>query len=203
MEKVVNHILADRISTTDVADAMGKKGLLSTAKPVVPGLHCAGPGAFIYACGHSNWQIHHLARAVQPGSVVYVAVYDCGDKAVLGDLVVQYLVEKRKVAGVVVDGNVRDAHCLIEKKYPVWCRGFSPIGVGHDYADVDGEDRSHMERTMDRINKSVLVCDDSGVVIVEEFSNVLSRITAIQQREVDWHRWLEEGQDTFDFVCAG
>jgi regulator of RNase E activity RraA len=200
-EEVVKRILDTDASTTDVADAMGKRGLLSSARPLVPGLRRVGPGYCIHACGDSNWQIHDLARHTPEGAIVYVAVYGCGNKAVLGDLVVSYLLHKKHAAAVVVDGNVRDAHCIIKNEYPVWSKGVSPIGVGHDPAWLEGHEKEEMDKLAERINRSILVCDDSGVVMVEDFDGILDRLEAIHQREIDWHRWLDEGIDTFDFVC--
>jgi regulator of RNase E activity RraA len=99
---------------------------------------------------------------------------------------------------IVVEGNVRDAHCIIQNKYPVWCKGVTPIGVGHAPSwSTDEESRQLMER----INRSVLVCDDSGVVMVEDFDGLIEKLDTISRREEDWHRWLNEGRDTFDFVC--
>jgi 4-hydroxy-4-methyl-2-oxoglutarate aldolase len=200
-EKVIEYILDTGISTADVADAIGKRGLLSVARPLVTGLRCVGPGYCIHACGDSNWQIHNLARNVPEGAIVFVSVYGCGNKAVLGDLVTSYLLHRKRATAVVVDGNVRDAHCIIKNKYPVWSKGVSPIGVGHDPVRLEGNDKEELNKLVERINRSVLVCDDSGVVMVEDFDGILERLNAIHQREIDWHRQLDEGVDTFDFVC--
>lgn len=198
-EQLVEYILQNHLSTTDVADALGKRGLFSTAKPLSPGQRCAGPGFCVFAYGPSNWHIHSMIRQVPKGSVVYVSVYDC-DRAVLGDLIVRYILGKRQAVGVVVDGFVRDAHELV-KNYPVWAKGVTPIGVGHEETKPDEATLFEISRLTARVNQSALVCDDSGVVIVENFTETMKQLEAIRHREVAWHSYLDDGLDTFDFVC--
>jgi len=198
MQKIIEYLKKYRPSTTDVADALGKTGLLSVARPITPGLYCVGSGHYTYACNNSNWMLHKMSQDAPAGSVVYVQVYDCGDKAVLGDLIAGYLFEKRHVAGVVVNGIVRDVGQLIEDRSQVWAKGISPIGVGHDEESMKCQID---EGTL--VNEGILVCDDTGVVIISRSSQdgILEKLEHIRQREMRWHREVSEGKTTFEVVC--
>ena len=60
---------------------------------------------------------------------------------------------------------MRDAHRLIKEKYPVWCTGFSPVGC-FNTKNEEPFDKNIIEERMNAINGGVMVCDDSGVVII-------------------------------------
>ncbi|MBM7786188.1 RraA family protein [Tenggerimyces flavus] len=64
--------------------------------------------------------------ALQPGSVSVYAVPADNRAAVWGELF-SHAALARGAAGAIVDGYVRDTRQLREMKYPVFCRGASPL----------------------------------------------------------------------------
>jgi regulator of RNase E activity RraA len=76
-----------------------------------------------------------LFTAASPGAV---AVIDAGgrtDVAALGGIGAS--LAARRLAGIVVDGAVRDTATLVRLGLPVWCRGRSPVSGRHRLATVE------------------------------------------------------------------
>ena len=89
--QIVDKIKRNRISTTEVADCLGKSGAFKDAHAVNRGHFAVGVVKWIYAYEESNWTIHEQARDIPEGSVVLIEAFDCGDRALMGELVSKYM----------------------------------------------------------------------------------------------------------------
>lgn len=208
MEQIANRIIkqikTNRISTTEVADCLGKSGLFAGAKSILPGNYRVGPVRWIYACNESNWAVHEMAREVCPGEVVMIEGFRCEDRAIIGELVSKYILLYRQAEAIITNENMRDANSLLKERFSIWCRGFSPIGCFNreEGAHLDEETyREHYEK----YQGSIAVCDDSGVVLIpkelqtEEF---YQKLVDIENQEDTWFDCLDRRKwDTFDIVC--
>ena len=65
-DSIIELIKINRISTTEVADCMGKSGLYPGDRSILPGTYRVGKVRWIYALNESNWSVHEMARNVQP-----------------------------------------------------------------------------------------------------------------------------------------
>ena len=127
-EEAINLIEANRISTTEVADVLGKTGQIDGVKPLKTGMFKAGEVAFVYAVNNSNYEVHRqLAEMNHRGKILFVFNVNC-DRAIFGDLVSKYVLLYKGAKAIVVSGKLRDAHSLIKEKYPIWCKDIRPIG---------------------------------------------------------------------------
>ena len=203
-QKIINLIRENRISTTEVADVLGKKGQLPGIYALNEGGACAGEVAFVYALNNSNWEVHEQLKDMDlRDKIVYVHCINC-DRAIFGDLVSKYILLYKKARAIVVDGIVRDAHTLKKEKYPIWCTGVSPIGC----VNVKNEkpiDQALYEELKAKFEGGVMVCDDSGVVFVpkdllnEEF---VEKLNFIEFQEDVWFLCLDTHKmSTYDIVC--
>lgn len=203
-QKIINLIRENRISTTEVADVLGKKGQIPGVYALNEGQFCAGEVAFVYAINNSNWEVHEqLKNLVLRDKIVYVHCVNC-DKAIFGDLVSKYILLYKKAKAIVVDGLVRDAHTLKKEKYPIWSTGVSPIGC----VNVKNEqsiDAALFTELKAKYDGGVMVCDDSGVVFVpkeklnEEF---VEKLNFIEFQEDVWFLCLDTHKmSTYDIVC--
>lgn len=200
---VIDTIRRNRISTTEVADAMGKAGVLPRVLPVTPDLHRVGAIKTIFASGGSNYEVHHVMPEVQPGEVVVIFTHDCDDKAILGDLVAKYATLYRGARAVVVDGLVRDAARLRRDRYPIWAHGFTPLGCVNRQQGAFPEDE--MRRRSEMYDGGVAVCDDGGVVLIPSSAvgdELLERLERIELQEDVWGFCLDTLKwDTKRIVC--
>lgn len=203
-QKIIDYIQINKVSTTEVADCLGKTGALPNIYPITRGQFQAGRVKWVYAYNESNWDVHEQIRDVMPGDIVYIETFDCKDRAIIGELVSKFLLLYKRAAAIVSNAKMRDAHKLIKEKYAVWCTGFSPIGC-FNTKNTEPFDPEIIKLRKDEVDGAVMVCDDSGVVLIpkallnEEF---YKKLEAIEEQEDIWFDCIDRRKwDTFDTVC--
>ena len=203
-EQIIHKIKINRISTTEVADCMGKSGLYENAKAILPGMFKTGVVRWIYAYNNSNWSIHEQARDIKPGEIVMIEAFNCGDRSTIGALVSKYMVLYQQAEAIITNANMRDANDLLKERYPVWCKGFSPIGCFNTKCEEPLDPEIYREH-YEKYQGSIAVCDDSGVVIIPKELHTeafLQKLTDIENQEDIWFDCLDHRKwDTFDIVC--
>ena len=202
--KIIDYIRMNKVSTTEVADCLGKTGVLPGIYPINRQQFAVGKIKWVYAYNESNWDVHEQVRDVQKGDVVYIERFDCNDRAIIGELVSKYILLYRGGAAIVTNGRMRDAHKLIKENYPIWCTGVSPVGCFNTKNEVYFN-KSIIEDRTEKVDGSVMVCDDTGVVLIpkaeltEEF---YTKLEAIEEQEDIWFDCIDRRKwDTFDTVC--
>lgn len=203
-DKIISLIEENRISTTEVADILGKTGAIPNVSPLTKGLFCAGEVAFIYAVNNSNWEVHkQIQDRDLRDKIVYVHGINC-DRAIFGDLVSKYILLYKKAKAIVVNGCLRDAHKLIKEKYPIWCTGVSPIGCFNTLNSDDLLPKALID-LKERYDGSIMVCDDSGVVLIpKEVTNneLIEKLYFIENQEDIWYYCMDTlKMSTFQIVC--
>ena len=121
----------NRISTTEVSDALSKKkGSLENIRPIdyQNSLHKVGSIKCVFAYKESNYLVHDQIKKVKKNDIVIIFTKDCNNKSIIGDLISKYTLLYKEASAIVVLGNVRDLAKLIKEKYPIWCEGFNPVG---------------------------------------------------------------------------
>lgn len=203
-EKIVEYIRVNKVSTTEVADCLGKTGVIPNVMPVNRGQFKVGKIKWVYAYNESNWDVHEQIRDTQQGQIVYIEVFNCGERAIIGDLVSKFILLYRQAEAIVTNAKMRDAHRLIKEQYPVWCNGFSPVGCFNTKNDTPFDENIIRDR-MEKVDGAVMVCDDSGAVIIpkhmltEEF---YGKLEFIEEQEDIWFDCIDRKKwDTFDTVC--
>lgn len=202
--KIIEKIKHNRISTTEVADCLGKTGVIENAFAVNRGHFAVGNVKWVYAYDESNWSIHEQSREVQPGDVVFIEAFNCNNRATIGELVTKFLILYRQAVAVVSNSYLRDGNDLIKQNYPVWCKGFTPVGCFNKKIE-EPLDFSIYNCHKDKYEGSIAVCDDTGVVLIpkehhtEEF---LQKLDFIEEQEDTWFECLDRRKwDTYDIVC--
>lgn len=202
--QIIEYIRANRVSTTEVADCLGKTGVIPCVYPVTKGLHKVGKIKWVYAYNESNWDVHEQIRDAKSGEIVYIEAFDCADRAVVGELVTKFLILYRQAEALVTNANMRDAHKLIKEQYPVWCSGFSPIGCYNTKNEISFREAISSERIHDYTD-NIMVCDDSGVVVIpkEQINkDFYHKLEGIEEQEDIWFDCIDRKKwDTFDTVC--
>lgn len=204
-QKIIEIIETNKISTTEVADVLGKKGQLEGVFPLTPGVFKVGEVKLIYAINNSNYEVHQqLADADDlQNKIVFVYNVNC-DRAIFGDLVSKYILLYKKAKAIVVNGKLRDAHTLIKERYPIWLEAVSPIGCVNT---INGPAilPEMYQSLVDKYDGSIMVCDDSGVVIIpkEEINEIfVPRLRAIEMQEDIWFYCVDTlKMSTFETVC--
>ena len=181
---------------------MDKTGVLSGVSALTPGHFCVGNVFWTYAWAESNWTVHEQIVDVREGDVVVVDAFECGDRAVLGELIAKYLLLYKQARAIVVCGNVRDVPHLIKENWPIWCQGRNPVVCFNTMpTSLPGSDYLNNCRYKD----AIAVFDDSGVVIIEprHYTPIfLQRLEWIEEQEDVWFDCIDRRKwSTFDTVC--
>lgn len=202
--EIIDFLVRNRVSTTEVADALGKTGALEGIQPINRGFYRAGEIRWVYAYDESNWPLHEQIRNIQEDSIVMVDAFNCGGRSVFGELVSKYILLYQQSRAIVVRGNVRDAAALIRENLPIWSEGVSPIGCFNNKPS-EKMDESVKNKYMNKYDGSIAVCDDCGVVIIPKENitkEFLKALHNIENQEDIWFDRLDHfKEDTFEIVC--
>lgn len=203
-DKIMDYLIRNRVSTTEVADCLGKTGALEGVMPVNRGKYAVGTVKWIYTYQESNWPMHEQIQDVEENSVVLFEAFGCGNRALFGELVSKYLLLYCQCRALVVLGNVRDAAGIIRQDYSVWCKGYNPVGCFNERPSEE-LDQKLVEAHRRKYDGAVAVCDDCGVVLIpkscvtEEF---LEKLKAIEDQEDLWFDRLDHyKENTYQIVC--
>lgn len=203
-EEITDYLVRNRVSTTEVADALGKTGVLPNLMPVNCSHYKAGEIKWIYAYKESNWSVHEQIQNIEEDKIVMVDTFECGTRAIFGELVSKYLLLYRQSRAIVVLGKMRDAAALIRENWPIWCEGFNPVGCFNSKPSVPLDEALRAEH-FNNYEGAIAVCDDCGVVIVpkskinKEFLDALKHIEA--QEDIWFDRLNHYKENTFEIVC--
>ena len=202
-DQILEFCISNRVSTTEVADALGKAGVLPRVQPINNNKFCVGPVRAVFTANDSNYAVHDQIRDVQKGEVVIIFVHNCNNRAIIGDLISKYILLYKGAAAVVVQGLVRDAACLRREGYAVWSEGVSPLGCFNIPADPYPSDLKEQMRKS--YEGGIAVCDDGGVTVIPQESltaDMLNRLHRIEMQEDIWFFCLDTLKwDTKKIVC--
>ena len=203
-ELIIDYLNRNRVSTTEVADCLGKSGAICEVMPINRGHYCAGLIKYVYTYDESNWEVHRQIANIEEGKIIFVESFNCAGRAIFGELVSKYLLLYRQSKAIVALGKMRDAAALIRENYPIWCIGFNPVGCFNRKPD-SGKDITVMKESYENYENAIAVCDDCGVVVIpkEEITlEFLKKLENIESQEDIWFDRLDHfKENTFQIVC--
>lgn len=186
--------------TAMLSDALGRWGNMDAAiRPVAAGMQCFGPAFTLRCWPADNLTIHRAVELAAHGDVLVIDGGSGRDTALLGDILV-YAARLRGVAGIVVQGLIRDWAALAAQGLPVFASGATargPVKETLGALQVPIQCGGVLVRPGD-----LVAGDDDGVVIVprEQVSAVAERIRLIHEREEQVKKALAAGQTTVDIL---
>ena len=202
-EKIIEFCISNRVSTTEVADALGKSGVLKNVLPINSNKFCVGKVRAVFTANDSNYEVHEQIRDVQKGEVVIIFAYNCIDRAIIGDLISKYILLYKGASAIVVNGLIRDAACIKREGYNVWSEGVSPLGCYNIPASPFPLELK--EELIKKYQNGIAICDDGGVTIIpSELHNddMLNKLKRIEMQEDIWFYCLDTLKwDTKKIVC--
>jgi 4-hydroxy-4-methyl-2-oxoglutarate aldolase len=181
-------------------EAAGQRGMADPAiKPMWEGAKICGPAATVSCPPRDNLMLHHAVALAAPGSVL-VATAERYQYAGAWGEVLSVAAQARGIAGLVIDGAVRDIEAIMERRFPVFSRGLAigackkeQIGTLQEPIDLGGV----TVRSGD-----IVVGTGDGVVILDSRSieQVLRDAIARRERESEIFRQLQAGKTTIEIL---
>jgi 4-hydroxy-4-methyl-2-oxoglutarate aldolase len=129
-----------RLGAATVHEAQGRQGALDSAiKPIDPKSTLAGTALTVDCRPGDNLAIQYAVTVAKPGDVLVVDAKAYTEGGAWGDLLT-LSAQQRGIAGLVIDGSVRDINSIIAMGFPVFSRAVclkgtdknQPGGVGGD-----------------------------------------------------------------------
>lgn len=203
-EKIISYIEHNRVSTTEVADCLGKSGVLEGVLPINAKHFCVGEISYLYAIEESNWTIHEDLITPRNNKIIFIDGIDVNNRAIIGDIVSKYILLYQGSRAIVTNGKMRDAHVLIKENYPIWCKGVSPVGCFNRPVNKERY-QDLIEAGRNQYDGAIAVCDDSGVVVIpksqinEEF---YKKLEFIEEQEDIWYDCIDRKKwSTYKTIC--
>ena len=192
-------------TTTEVADALNKTGVIPLCYPINHNHNQVEYGytRTMFASNSSNWEVHEDVFKINKNEIPIIFTENCHDRAIIGELVVRYMVEKKGANAVVIHGLVRDIKSLIDNKLPVWCMGVTPIGCVNTFSvPFTSEKKEELES---KYSGGIAICDSAGVIVIQKKKfnqKMIDDLLLIKDQEKIWFYCMDElDWDTKKIVC--
>lgn len=189
----------EKFSTPTLNEAMDKSGHMShEIKPVYQDVKVAGPAITVSCHVGDNLTLHKALEMAQKGDVLVVDAKGHKDTGGMWGELMTLAAQRKGVAGLVIDGAVRDVAAIRKMKFPVFAKAISPGGT--------------VKETFGSINLpitcggivvepgDIIVGDDDGVVVVPKaiLQDVIEKAKKRMEREEEVKRLILEGKSTME-----
>jgi len=186
------------LGVATVHEAAGRKGVVDLPLiRVVPGSRVAGPARTAVCMPGDNTMVHALVAHARPGDVLVLTTAEPAPVAFVGDLLATQA-QAQGVAGILVDGAVRDLDELAELGLPIWTRfvraqGATKGDVGK--LDVPVVVGGAEIRPGDLV---VMDCDGAVVVPADRIDEMLPAARERAERETAVRQRYRDGDLSYD-----
>ncbi|MDE2453553.1 MAG: 4-carboxy-4-hydroxy-2-oxoadipate aldolase/oxaloacetate decarboxylase [Burkholderiales bacterium] len=191
---------ARALPTSTLHEAGAKVGALpSGLRPLAPTMRLCGPALTVHSPPGDNLWLHRALDIARPGEVLVVHVGGAWEHGYWGEIMAT-MAQARGLAGLVIDGCVRDGARLVEMGFPVFARGLCMRGTGKDFGAIGWI--NHPIRVGEiTVEAGDLVAGDGDGVVVLPRERAAAIVEKARQREVDEAGLLQSlraGESTLD-----
>src|SRR5215831_713607 len=190
------------LPVANISDSMSRMTAAGASlRPMHRGGALAGPAFTVKTRPGDNLMIHKALDLAEPGDVIVV---DCGGdltNALIGELMAAHA-QVRGVAGMVLDGAIRDYDTIHAGNFPVFA-----AGVTHRGPYKDGPGEINVPIAIDGMviePGDLIVGDGDGVLCVpyDRAAEVLKAAEAKRQAEIKQLAAIKEGRSDRAWVDA-
>ena len=185
--------------TATLYEAAGQVGaMVPEMHPLARGQRIAGPALTVACPPGDNLMLHAAVAGASPGEVLVVQCHDFS-YGVWGE-VLMTAAQARSIAGLILDGAVRDVPALREAGFPIFCRAVSMRAAAKTRRGTLRQPISCGGLLV--WPGDLVVADDTGVVILPpaNVDQVLERARARQQKEAALFTELRGGRTTLELL---
>ena len=191
---------ASRISAATMHEAAGKIGALpSYLKPISSGMKICGRAYPVKGPSGCNLWLHRAIAEADPGDVLIADIGDDKEFGYWGDIMGTGSMAKG-IAGLVIDGCVRDQIELEEMGFPVFAAGLSIRGTDKKFEEPGSLGKPITIGGIE-INRGDLVLgDNDGIVIIPatQVRDSIKKSAERENKEEATKRRLRGGETTME-----
>lgn len=186
--------------TATLYEAAGQQGMVDPGiRPMWPGAHMVGVAATLTCPPADNLMLHHAVAAAVPG-VVLVASADGYTRAGAWGEVLTVAAQAKGIAGLVIDGCVRDIEAIAERRFPVFARG---LAIGACKKERLGTLNEPIVFGGVLVKPGdIVVGNADGIVVIDRdaVEQVWQAATERRDREREIFRQLDSGKTTIELL---
>ena len=188
------------LGSATVYEAQGAIGALDSGiKPLDPRSRLAAPAFTVDMRPGDNLMLHYALLKARAGEVLVVDAKAFVEAGPWGD-VLTAMAQKTGIAGLVINGAVRDAQAIVDAGFPVWCRGLSIKGTAKNQPG-----RVNVPITIGDVvihAGDIVVADRDGIAVVpaDRFGAVLAAALEREQKESRMREAIARGATTVDLL---
>jgi len=163
-----------------VGDAIGRRQIMDNGiRPLALSMKVCGPAFTVQVRPGDNLLSHAAIMLARPGDVLVIDAGGNCEFGIWGQIVSRAAIA-RGIAGVVLDGAVRDAADIVADGLQVWSRGINPRGGSKDGPGEIGYPVSVGGLTV--APGDVIVADGDGVCVVPA-AELSEAVTGVARRQ--------------------
>ena len=155
------------IPASNTGDVMGRSCAMNpriklVSQPVDQMM--VGPALTVKCRAGDNLTLHAALNICQEGDVLVVSNEEDDTRALMGEIMMAYLRYTKKVAGIILDGPIRDIDEIGKWDFPVYCTGTTP---GGPYKEGPGEVNVPIACGGVSVNPGdIILADPDGVIVI-------------------------------------
>jgi regulator of RNase E activity RraA len=155
------------IPASNVADVMERNSAMNPRIRLVSSPKAqmtAGPALTVKARAGDNLALHAALNIAQEGDVLVVSNEGDTTRSLMGEIMMAYLYKVKKVAGIVLDGPIRDIDEIGKWDFPVYATGTTP---GGPYKEGPGEINVPISCGEISVHPGdIILADPDGVIVI-------------------------------------
>ena len=139
-----------------------------------------GPAYTVKCRAGDNLTLHAALNFCNEGDVLVVSNEEDDTRALMGEVMMAYLYLQKKVAGIILDGPIRDIDEIGKWDFPVYCTGTTP---GGPYKEGPGEINVPISCGGISVNPGdIILADPDGIICIprKDAAWVLEKAKAFQ-----------------------
>lgn len=184
--------------TATVHEASGGKGALaSDIKPIASRSRVCGPAVTVACRPGDNLMLHKAIYVAEPGDILVATVGEYREAGPWGEIMT-LAAQARGIAGLIIDGSVRDSGSITALDFPVFSKSLSIKGTTKDCLGLINHP-IHMGGVT--IHPGDLILGDAdGVVVVarQDLAEVLNKCKLRREKEEKIKEELKKGKSTLE-----
>ena len=188
------------LGTATIHEAQGQRGALDGGlKPIDPTVRLGGRALTVDCRPSDNLALHYALTKASPGDVLVVDAKGFLEAGPWGDILT-LAAQAKGIAGLVIDGAVRDANAMIEMGFPVFARGLSIKGKNKYQPGL-----VNVPVIVGGVSiqpGAIIIGDRDGLVVVEadEVAEVIRASEAREDKENTLRSAIARGESTVDLL---
>lgn len=184
------------LPVANISDVMSRMHAAGhSLRPMHDGTVLAGPALTVKCRPGDNLLVHKALELAQPGDVIVVDAGGDLTNAIIGEIMVAYAV-KRGLAGIVINGAIRDSADIAQGSFPVYAAGITHRGP---YKDGPGEINTTISLGGMMIAPGDLIVGDADGLLCVPFDQTAELLQQTQAKQAAEVQMLADiANDTYD-----